>query len=1087
MALRRSSILLLSACFALLGLPASALAQGDPTLPVNTTPATPAGWQTSPYAVTLQGTDVEDAAVDMDWRLGAGGVITTVPTGTEITIPTLGVLDFQTRAVDDSGNTSGWRSEPLWIDTVDPTDASSPLTAAAASGWHLAPTSYEVRAVDITSGVDHVEWILDGGALQSGSNGSNVALSTNGPHLLRTRAVDVAGNVSDWTDHTIRIDAVAPADTTVLPIGWRTAPVDVDVKGTDAHSGVDTVSWVVDGGAPSTASPTGAFTISADGVHTVQSLVRDAAGNESGWTLHTVKIDRTVPDNLTDAPDAWVQAAHIEVKAADGISGVDRVEWQVDGGPWLHGPSGSVVHFTATGQYQLRTRARDLAGNVSPDQLETVRVDADAPTNTTAAAPSGAVSDPYQVAVTGTDSDSGVATVEWQVDGGAIGSGASGDPATVTGDGPHTLKTRVIDAAGNASAWRTDTVTIDAALGDNVLPVDTTTAGSTTVWRSAPVTVTVQAVDAGSGVALIEYRRPGVLTGTTTTTASVPIAEEGDNVLETRVTDRAGNRTNWRRQHFKIDTSLPVDTIDIPEGWQRTNSFTLAATDAYSGVDDIEYSINGGVDQVGNPGQVVNVGADGTYTIVSRAIDYAGHSSAYTTRTLKVDTVNPVNTSAVPDTDWLNAPLELALSGTDLHLDTMQWRVDGGEIHDGGLALVDVDGTHLLETRALDEAGNDSGWRSDTVKIDATAPLNTTPAAPSGWRNSAYSVVIAGNDGAGSGIDRIERTIDGGAVSNDPNVTISGDGVHTLRSRIVDEVGHASAWREDVIRIDSAAPQVALSCSSAADAWSRGPATCSVTVDGGLSGLGSATVSGADGGTASVSNGATVTVSADGGRLLRLEAVDGAGNAAAAEAYVIVDQTAPAASVSCAAADGKYTCRADASDATSGLAALGWSVDGGAFTPVAPGATFKVAMGTVRLRAVDAAGNETISEVALAAVPAGAKARVSKVPVYLAGRDDAQSMLGGLNAARSTNGTVSLDMGPLAVGRGTYRVDLHLKAGKRSKRVKRTYRVGRTGALPRLSASLSRATQTCRITVTVRKKAGRHWREYAGTRLVLKK
>jgi hypothetical protein len=202
---------------------------------------------------------------------------------------------------------------------------------------------------------------------------------------------------------------------------------------------------------------------------------------------------------------------------------------------------------------------------------------------------------------------------------------------------------------------------------------------------------------------------------------------------------------------------------------------------------------------------------------------------------------------------------------------------------------------------------------------------------------------------------------------------------------------------------------------------------------------------------------------------------------------VIVDQTAPAASVSCAAADGKYTCRADASDATSGLAALGWSVDGGAFTPVAPGATFKVAMGTVRLRAVDAAGNETISEVALAAVPAGAKARVSKVPVYLAGRDDTQSMLGGLNAARSTNGTVSLDMGPLAVGRGTYRVDLHLKAGKRSKRVKRTYRVGRTGALPRLSASLSRATQTCRITVTVRKKAGRHWREYAGTRLVLKK
>ena len=96
-------------------------------------------------------------------------------------------------------------------------------------------------------------------------------------------------------------------------------------------------------------------------------------------------------------------------------------------------------------------------------------------------------------------------------------------------------------------------------------------------------------------------------------------------------------------------------------------------------------------------------------------------------------------------------------------------------------------------------------------------------------------------------------------------------------------------------------------------------------------------------------------------------------------------------------------------------------------------------------------------------------------------------MLGGLNAARSANGTVSLDLRPLAVGRGTYRVELKLKAGKRSKSVKRTYKVGSTGALPRISASLSRATDTCKITLTVRKKAGKRWRKHAATRLVLKK
>jgi hypothetical protein len=1082
MALRRSSLLLLGAVIALLGLPASALAQ---TPPSNDTVATPAGWRTTPYVVTLLGSDAE-TAVRIEYEHGTNGV-TSVPSGTQVTINTQGKLDFKTRAMDNDlpALDSGWRTEPLWIDMVDPTDASAVTTPAAASGWHLASTSFEVRAVDITSGVDHVEWSLDGAPTQSGPNGSNVPLSANGPHLMRTRAVDVAGNVSDWTDHVVRVDAVAPADTTVLPTGWRITPVDVTVKGTDAHSGVDGVEWVIDGGAPDSASPEGQFTISADGEHTVQTLVRDEAGNESGWTQHTVKIDATVPTNLTDAPDDWVQAAHVEVKATDAVSGVDRVEWQIDGGPWQHGPSGSVVHLTTTGVYQLRTRARDVAGNLSTAQLETVQVDATAPANTTTQ-PVGQVSNPYQVAVTGSDDDSGVATVQWRVDNGTITTGSPGDPATVTGGGQHTLETQVMDAAGNASGWRTETIDVNALLGDNVLPVDTTTGGSS-LWRKTAVTVTVQAVDAGSGVDLIEYRIPGFVSGETATTASFQVTREGNNLLETRVTDKAGNRTAWRQQRVKVDFTDPLDTIDIPEGWQSSNSFELAATDVHSGVDEILYTVNGGPEQSGDPGDPVNVGADGTYVVESRVTDNSGRSSDFTTRTLKVDTLDPVNTSAVPDTDWLDEPLELALSGTDLHLGKMQWRVDDGPIHDGGPAVVDEDGEHVLYTMAVDEAGNDSGWRADTVKIDASAPDHTTSAAPTGWRKTPYTVQVTAEDD-GSGVDYIERTIDGGAVSNDPNVTITGDGVHTLRTRIFDVVGHASEWREEIIKIDTAAPQAALSCSSAADAWSRSVVSCSVTADGGLSGLGSATLAGADGGTASVANGAVATVSGDGAHTLHLATVDGAGNAAAADAVVYVDRTAPVAGLSCAAANGKYTCRADASDGSSGLAAFGWSLDGGAFATIAAGGTFTVAKGQVRLRAVDVAGNETITDpVTLAAIPATAKARISNVPVYLAGRKDTQSMLGALNAARSASGTVSVDLRPLAVGRGSFRVEIRLKSGKRSKRFKHTYEVGRTGALPRISASLSKATEKCTITLTVRKKAGKRWRKHAGTRVVLAK
>ena len=190
-----------------------------------------------------------------------------------------------------------------------------------------------------------------------------------------------------------------------------------------------------------------------------------------------------------------MQAAHVEVEASDAVSGVDRVEWQIDGGPWLHGASGSFVHFTTTGEYQLRTRARDVAGNVSAPQLENVTVDATAPTNTTAPAPGVDVGSPYQAAVTGTDADAGVEAVEWRVDGGSVNAGDPGDLAEVSGTGTHTLETRIRDAAGNWSVWRSDTVRIDAALGDTLPPVDTTTAGSDTVWFNAPVSVTVQATD----------------------------------------------------------------------------------------------------------------------------------------------------------------------------------------------------------------------------------------------------------------------------------------------------------------------------------------------------------------------------------------------------------------------------------------------------------------------------------------------------------------------------------------------------------------------------------------------------------------
>jgi hypothetical protein len=107
------------------------------------------------------------------------------------------------------------------------------------------------------------------------------------------------------------------------------------------------------------------------------------------------------------------------------------------------------------------------------------------------------------------------------------------------------------------------------------------------------------------------------------------------------------------------------------------------------------------------------------------------------------------------------------------------------------------------------------------------------------------------------------------------------------------------------------------------------------------------------------------------------------------------------------------------------------------------------------------------------------------VPVYLAGHNDADSMVGALLAARSPNGTVSIDLRPLAVGRGTYKVEISFKSGKHHRKIVKTVKVGRRGTLPRMAGSLSQATAKTTVQLTVRRKSGGKWHPYATSKVVL--
>jgi hypothetical protein len=232
-------------------------------------------------------------------------------------------------------------------------------------------------------------------------------------------------------------------------------------------------------------------------------------------------------------------------------------------------------------------------------------------------------------------------------------------------------------------------------------------------------------------------------------------------------------------------------------------------------------------------------------------------------------------------------------------------------------------------------------------------------------------------------------------------------------------------------------------------------------------------------------------VGTDGVHAVHLAAADGAGNPASANATVRIDRTAPAATLRCAADSGTaYTCRASGSDATSGLAALSYSLNAGAWTTVPAAGSFSIRKGAVRVRALDVAGNQAVTTaVTLADRGKGATkppaVTSSSAPVYLAGHTNSRSLVGAMRAARSANGTVSLDLRPLAIGRGSFRVEIKLTSGTHRKTIRRTVKVGKGGTLRRMYGSLASATAKCTVTLTVRKRAGRDWRPYATSKLVL--
>ncbi|MET9864250.1 family 16 glycoside hydrolase [Streptomyces smyrnaeus] len=156
----------------------------------------------------------------------------------------------------------------------------------------------------------------------------------------------------------------------------------VTVTASDADSGVDGIEYALDGGAYQ--AYTAPVTVTDAGEHTVRYRAKDKAGNtaeEKSVSFTVVEppdVDTTPPSTEGKAEGSknsdghFIGKATVTVTATDDKSGVETIEYSLDGAPYL--PYSDPLVVDRAGYHAVTYRATDKAGNTSEPQKVSFRV-----------------------------------------------------------------------------------------------------------------------------------------------------------------------------------------------------------------------------------------------------------------------------------------------------------------------------------------------------------------------------------------------------------------------------------------------------------------------------------------------------------------------------------------------------------------------------------------------------------------------------------------------------------------------------------------------------------------------------------------
>lgn len=756
------------------------------------------------------------------------------------------------------------------------------------------------------SGINKVLYSTDNGITYheatettSGSGIYQIPYSlTNKCDTLYYRITDKVGNVTtdggtgdlslDLTG--ITFDLTAPTATYSFKQGdaaveditkWQTENITLTVTPTDPEgtatgemtpgSGITSVV-VRDGDANLAVTPDGAgsygCTITGDGIHTLNIIVRDMAGNEFNDTK-TVMIDATGVKNpqLTFGSEQTAFYEAVQMSAdAESRAGIKTITFEfkdINGtvvqSKTFQDVTGNQAEFTYTeemGNFDgtVKVTFTDVCGREASCE-KAFSFNKDGATIRITANETWSNQD-VAVSVDVTDDFTGIASVQFYVDGTLV---ASQNPAT---QNHHTGSITVSDTSASVSGTQIEVVVTSKSgkktHGYATVKIDKQAPGITlggitdgaiyNVNKALQITVEENIWQA---MKLVEITAEKTLDGTTTkmdlgsfeagssvAATSRSFSEDGIYTVTVVAEDAAGNRTS-KSISFTVDKTAPVVSMtgatentyssnpvtiqfQVVESFFETNTVKVTVERKLEGstyTRTLNFTSTGKISNLAN-----TFSEDGDYTITITATDRAGNVAQTQTLSFTVDCTAPVITlTGTKDYLVTDQSITLNFVVVESYFETNKVQIQGSRRSPDGKTenltipgwtnsarasslsqAFSKDGYYTITITATDKAGN-SKQQTIHFTIDTEPPVIGDLSKYDGKYLSYFQLEEDLEDLIFEiTVPTVKMTLNGEAYDGKK---ITEDGKYTLVIEVVDEVGLTASKTVEFV-IDNTAPKI---------------------------------------------------------------------------------------------------------------------------------------------------------------------------------------------------------------------------------------------------------------------------------------